>query len=66
MILAKFLFNLLCILVLLIGLTIVIIGGFYVIKTILEEWFEIDVKSVIKRRENDNNSNDVERFRKRN
>lgn len=66
MIIAKFLLALLSITTLLIGLTIVIIGGFYVIKTMLEEWFEIDVKGVIKRRENDNNSNDVERFRKRN
>lgn len=43
MIIAKFLFSLLCILVLLIGLTIVVIGGFYIIKSMLKEWFEIDL-----------------------
>ncbi len=60
MILARFLFNLLCILVLLIGLTIVVIGGFYIIKLMLKEWFEVDIN--IRGWKNDNNSNDVKRF----
>lgn len=53
----QFIFNTLIFLILIVSLIVILLGSLFLLKTILEEWLEIDFDDIVKiRRSNDEDS----------
>jgi len=53
----QFIFNTLIFLILIVSLIVILLGSLFVLKTMLEEWLEIDFNDIVKiRRSNDEDS----------